>query len=169
MWTLSSSTLRSFHSIWFVCCSSSSWSLIHCASSLCLTSYSSMICQNFFTSPMSDGFSVWIVFFLVPCRMSWHLSWTSYSVCSLLVYLQSLCALACSVSFRSSLQAMSSSSAVILCFLRMVFSLLLILLVVFPLVYSVMMDMFPHSWSIFFWGLCCQAGGPPLGFLLIGV
>ena len=37
--------------------------LIHWATSLCLTSYSSMFCQNFFTSPMSGGFSIWMVFF----------------------------------------------------------------------------------------------------------
>ena len=48
----------------------------------------------------------------------------------------------------------------------MVLSFLLIL-VVFPLVYSVMMDMSPFSWSICFWSLCCHAGGPPLGFLLV--
>ena len=41
------------------------------------------------------------------------------------------------------------------------------LLVAFPLVYSVMMDMSPLSWSICFWNHCCQAGGPPLGFLLV--
>ena len=52
-------------------------------------------------------------------------------------------------------------------FFRMVLSFLCILLVVFPLVYSVMMDMSPLSWSICFWSLCCQAGGPPLGFLLV--
>ena len=33
--------------------------------------------------------------------------------------------------------------------------------------YSVMMDMSPVSWSICFWSLCCQAGSPPLGFLLV--
>ena len=50
----------------------------------------------------------------------------------------------------------------------MVLSFLLILLVVFPLVYSVMMDMSPFSWSICFRSLCCQAGGGlPLCFLLI--
>ena len=47
MLTMSSSTVRSFHSIWLICCSSSSWSLIHWASSLCLTSCSSMFCQTF--------------------------------------------------------------------------------------------------------------------------
>ena len=52
-------------------------------------------------------------------------------------------------------------------FLRMVLSFLIILLVVFPLVHSVMMDMFPLSWSICFWSLCCQAGAPPFGFLLV--
>ena len=49
----------------------------------------------------------------------------------------------------------------------MVLSFLLILLVEFPLVYSVMMDMSPLSWCICFWSLCCQAGGPPLDFLLV--
>ena len=63
MLTLSSGTVRSFHSIWLICCSSSSWSLIHWASSFCLTSCSSMFCQNFFTSPVSGGFSVLMVFF----------------------------------------------------------------------------------------------------------
>ena len=88
--------------------------------------------------------------------------------CSLLlVYLLVLCALACSACFRSSLQAMSYPSAVILCFLGMVMNFLLILLVAFPLVYSVMMDRSPLSWSICFWSLCCQAVGLPLGFLLI--
>ena len=76
MLTLSSSTVRSFHSIWLICCSSSSWSLIHWASSLCLTSCSSMFCQNFFTSPMSLCLVVsqsgWASF-LVPCRILWHL------------------------------------------------------------------------------------------------
>ena len=57
MLTLSSSTVRSFHSIWLICCSSSSWSLIHWASSLYFTSCSSMFCQNFFTSPMSSSSS----------------------------------------------------------------------------------------------------------------
>ena len=61
---------------------------------------------------------------------------------------------------------MSCSSAVTLCFLRMVLSFLLIL-VVFPLVYSVMVEMSPLSWSICFWSLCCQAGGLPVGFLLV--
>ena len=54
----------------------------------------------------------------------------------LFVYLLSLCALACSVCFRSSLQSMSCSSAVILCFLRMILSFLLVMLVVFLLVFS---------------------------------
>ena len=62
MLTLSSSTGRSFHSIWLISCSSSSWFLIHWASSMCLTC-SNMFCQNFFTSPMSGGFSIWMVFF----------------------------------------------------------------------------------------------------------
>ena len=62
---------------------------------------------------------------------------------------------------------MSCSSAVSLCFLRMVLSFLLILLVVFPLVYSVMMDMSLLIWSICFWILCCWVGGLPLGFLLV--
>ena len=35
------------------------------------------------------------------------------------------------------------------------------------MVYSVMMDMSPLSWSICFWSLCCQADGLPLGFLLV--
>ena len=52
-------------------------------------------------------------------------------------------------------------------FLEDVLSFLLILLVLFPLVYSVMMDMSPLSWSICFWSLCCQAGCPLLGFPLV--
>ena len=63
---------------------------------------------------------------------------------------------------------MGALSAIILCFLRMVLSFLLIMLVVFLLVYSVMMDMSSLCWSICFWSLCCQAGGLLLGFLLIG-
>ena len=79
MLTLSSLMGRSFHSIWLICCSSSCWSLIHWTSSLCLTSCSSMFCQNFFPSPMSQ--SGWSSF-LAPCRISWHLPWTSDSVCT---------------------------------------------------------------------------------------
>ena len=63
MLTLSSSPVRSFHSICLICCSSSSWSLIHWPSLLCLISCSNMFCQNFFTSSMSGGFSIWMVFF----------------------------------------------------------------------------------------------------------
>ena len=94
MLTLSSSTLRTFHSIWLICCSSSSRSLIHGASSLCLTSCCSMFCQNFFTSPMSGGYSVWMVFFpsSLPNILASSLNILFCFYCSLLlVYLLSLC------------------------------------------------------------------------------
>ena len=62
MLTWSSSTVTSFHSNWLIC-SCSYWSLgighPHCV----LTSYSSIFCQNFFTSVMSGGVSIHIVFF----------------------------------------------------------------------------------------------------------
>ena len=61
---------------------------------------------------------------------------------------------------------MSCSSAVILCFLRMV-KFLPYLVGGVSIGYSVMMDMSPLSWSICFWSLCLQAGGLPLGFLLV--
>ena len=70
MLNLSSSTVRSFHSIWLIFFSSSSWSLIRWASSLCLTSCSSMFCQNFLLLlhlvVSQSGWSS----FLVPCRIS---------------------------------------------------------------------------------------------------
>ena len=62
MLTWSSSSEMSFHSIQLIC-SSSPWSLIHWTSSLCFSSCSSMFYQNVFTSAMSNGFSIWIVFF----------------------------------------------------------------------------------------------------------
>ena len=162
MLTLSSSTVRSFYSIWLICCSSSSWSLIHWASSLCLTSCSNMFCQN--SLPLlclvvsQSGWSS----FLVPCRIfPEHLN-----LFVLLTFFGISCYSLC-FGFRSSLQAMSCSSAVILCFLRMILSFLFIMLVVFPLLYSVMMDMSPLSLSICFWSLCYKAGGQPLGFLLV--
>ena len=58
----SSSHAISFHSIWLTC-SCSSWSLIPWTSSLCLTSCCGIFCQNFFTSSMSGGLSIWIIFF----------------------------------------------------------------------------------------------------------
>ena len=83
--------------------------------------------------------------------------------CSLLlIYLHSLCALDCNACLRSSLQAFNWSSDTTLCFFRIFFSFLLVLLVLFPFVYSVIIDISALSWSICLWSLCCHAGGLPL-------
>ena len=49
----------------------------------------------------------------------------------------------------------------------MVLNFCLVFLLVFPVVYLLMMDRSPLSWSICFWSLCCHAGGPFPGFLLV--
>ena len=49
----------------------------------------------------------------------------------------------------------------------MVLNFCLVFLLVFPLMYSLMMHRPLLSWSICFWSLCCHAGGPFPGFLLV--
>ena len=49
----------------------------------------------------------------------------------------------------------------------MVLNFCLVFLLVFTLIYSLMMDRSLLSWFICFWSLCCHAGGPFPGFLLV--